>query len=135
MMKKIYLILCLIVAINAVPNPEILAKNHAKYYKKELPYRTSNNLILTDLLAVGESLIYRYTLNDTMKNAVSKMSEDEQVEYIKVLEKYAIKSSCNDRYILNMLNSGVYIEHLFYYEMTRLLFEIKIDARKCAELN
>lgn len=111
-----------------------LAKNHAEIYKKALPFRTTDNLILTDILAVGDSLIYRYSVNETMKNPVLRFSDDELEDYKKTLTKIALKNSCKDKIVLNLLHNGIVIEHLFYFELSKLLFEVHMNRQKCNEI-
>lgn len=119
--------------ITLFANSYELAKNHAEFYKKALPFRTTDNLILTDILAVGDSLIYRYSVNETMKNPVLRFSDDELESYKKTLTKIALKNSCKDKIVLNLLQNGIIIEHLFYFELSKLLFKVHINKQKCDE--
>lgn len=132
--KKIFLFCLLTLALFA-DNIEKTAKNHAEFYKKALPLRTNDNLILTDILAIKHILIYRYSVNDTFLKPISKYKDDETAAYIKNLEKIALKNSCLDKVVLNLLKSGVVIEHIFYFERTKLLFEIQVDRVKCDGFN
>lgn len=129
---RLAIIFCLI-SILFAQNSHELASNHAKFYKKALPVRTMNNLILTDILAVQNILIYRYSVNDTAKVPVSKLDNEKLNEYKNILTKIA-KQSCKQNELKRLLDAGVVLEHVLYFELTRLIFEIKIDSKICDSL-
>ncbi len=110
------------------------AKRHYEIYKTALPFRCNDNLTLTALLNVGDSILYKYRVNDTMSKPVSKFKDKKLKEYIKELKDIAIKNSCNDKVVLKLFDLGIKIEHLFYFEKAKLLFEFKMGSKECSIL-
>ncbi|MBE3606479.1 hypothetical protein CCAL13119_05825 [Campylobacter sp. RM13119] len=107
------------------------AEIYAKAYKKALPLRCNSNIVLNDLLNIADVLLYRYAVNDTKKTWVSKFNKEELEKYASETRKMNLTQICSDKKALDMLDQDIIMEHVFYFETGKLLFEYSIKKADC----
>lgn len=119
----------------AAANAHEAARAYASYYKKALPMRCNSNLVLNDLLALGDTLLYRYGVNDTKKTWVSKFNAAALAKYAEQTRKLNLAQICADREARMILDANITMDQVFYdADGGRLLFDYKIDKTDCLKL-
>ncbi|MBR8462609.1 hypothetical protein KDD93_08470 [Campylobacter sp. faydin G-24] len=108
-----------------------MAAKYAKFYKKAIPLRCNSNLVLNDLLNVGDNLLYRYAVNDTKKTWVSKFNTQELKKYADETRKMNLAQICQDSEAMAMLDNNITMDQVFYTQDGRLLFNYQINKLDC----
>lgn len=125
------LVVACAICATLLATPYEASKAYADFYSRKLPQRLDANFTLTALLNVGEELYYHYKLNDTKKFLFSKLSREELIKHRERLKVASIARHCKDTKVVTMLQKGIVLHHMFYFERARLLFEFKIDKKLC----